>query len=120
MTTLEELVLAVSRSDPKALGVAERAAERLGEHLVWPLQLMRTDRVIVTGPLAPVFGRVGGAFERGLMHVLSGEEVRRLAPEASPDPAALLRRGTYLLAKRLYFHPEDAVHLPQAPKSLGR
>jgi predicted NBD/HSP70 family sugar kinase len=118
--TLEELVSAVTSSDAKALAVAQRAAERLGEQLVWPLSLMRTDRVIVTGPLASVFGRVREAFERGLSHALSAEEIRRLAPEASPDPAALLRRGTFLLAKRLFFHPEDAVHLPQAPKSLGR
>lgn len=115
---LSDLVRLVEAKDPLALRIVREAAGLLGRHLSWPMQLTGTKRVIVTGPMAPAFERVKGAFERGLGHLFTDEEVAAFAVEASPDPSARLQRGAFRLARRLFLYPEESARLPRTPERL--
>ena len=110
---LSDLVRLVEKDDPEALRLTREAAGLLGQHLSWPLQLMNSERILVTGPMAPAFKKVQDAFEKGLGRLFSPDEVAAFRTEASPDPAARLQRGAYLLARRVYMYPDDYRALPR-------
>lgn len=116
--TVDDLVQAVRTGDPTALRAARRAAHLLGKHLVWPIQLMGVQRIVGTGPLAPVFDATRDAFCRGLATLLNPAEISALSPTASPDPQTRMQHGAFLLAQRLFLYPEEYEHLPRTPSSL--
>lgn len=118
-TTLAGFVEQVHASHPPAVRVAREGARFLGEHLAWPIQLMGVQRIIGTGPLAPVFDHTLDAFREGLGVTFSAPEIHALNPMASRDPQTHMRRGAYLLARRLFLFPELYRQLPRTPASLN-
>lgn len=115
---LGDFIRLVQHGDADALRLARAAAETLGRHLAWPLQVMQTDRVRVCGPMAPVFEIVAEHFRRGLAHILTAEEIRRLEPSASPALEERFLRGAHRLARRLFTHPDEYGLLLRTPVSL--
>lgn len=104
--SLTDLVHRVESGEAQAVRVARKALEFLGASLSWPAQMMGTTRMVLTGPLAPVFSRLSAAFERGLGAVFSPEEVKAFRVTVSRDPQASMRRGACLVARRLFLEPE--------------
>lgn len=94
------------------------AAAQLGRHLTPWIQLAASERIVIAGPLATLFPRVAHAFEGGLGQVFSAEEIRRLAPMASPAPEERLRRGAFLLAWRRFLDPRAPHQLIAPPAAL--
>lgn len=115
---LSDLIRLVEHGDGEALRLARHAAELLGRHLAWAIQVMRTDRIRVCGPMAPVFERVKNSFQQGLSVILTPEEIKRLDPAASPAREERFLRGAHRLARRLFTHPDDYSLLLQTPESL--
>ena len=110
---LSDLVRAVEQDEAEAVRLTREAAGLLGQHLAWPLQLMNSERILVTGPMAPAFKKVQDAFEKALGRLFTSPEIAGFHVEASPDPAARLQRGAYLLARRVYMYPDDYRTLPR-------
>ncbi|HMP75145.1 MAG TPA: ROK family transcriptional regulator [Kiritimatiellia bacterium] len=117
---LGDLIRLVEHGDGEALRLARGAAELLGRHLAWAIQVMGTDCIRVCGPMTPVFERVHDAFVRGLSELLTQEEVKRLNPSASPVREERFLRGAHRLARRLFTHPDEYGLLLQTPESLER
>lgn len=115
---LGDLIRLAEHGDGEALRLARSAAELLGRHLAWPMQIMRTDRIRVCGPMAPVFDRVKDSFREGLSIMLTPDEIKRLDPAASPAREERFLRGAHRLARRLFTHPDDYGLLLQTPESL--
>jgi hypothetical protein len=100
------------------LDAAAEAARRLGRYLTWPIQVMGVDRIVVTGPMAPVFSKVRQSFLEGLAETFDEQEQAEFRVEASIDPKTHLLRGAYLVGRRLFFHPENYQALTvRSPKS---
>lgn len=116
---LSELLQRVEHGDDEVLRLARNAAQLLGRHLAWPIQLMGTDHIRVCGPMAPVFDRVKDAFCRGLAELFTPDEVQRLNPTASPAREERFMSGAHRLARRVFTHPEDFHLLLQTVESLG-
>jgi predicted NBD/HSP70 family sugar kinase len=107
--SLEALIAAIQRDDPTALRVSRTAARTLGRNLVWPIQAMNVERIIVTGPLSPIFSKLVPSFCNGLGEILDDEEVASLAPIASDAPQERMQRGAFLMAKENFLHPTEAL-----------
>lgn len=101
-----------------SLAAINRAMFILGEQLVVLLQALRVDRIILTGPMSAVFPRTADAFRRGLLTALGPDDVDRLRVTASSNSQARVQRGAFLLARRLFFHPEEYPALPQSPARM--
>lgn len=117
---LNDLIHLVLRGDAAALAIAREVAETMGRHLAWPVQVMQTDRILVSGPLAPVFALVATDFRRGLGDLLEEKEINRLDPQASPVLEERFLRGAHRLAMRLFSHPHEYELLLRTPTSLAR
>ncbi|MEX2607795.1 MAG: ROK family protein [Kiritimatiellia bacterium] len=104
IATLSGLIDALTTGDKKAVAVLNTAARILGEELIWPLQLAGVERICLTGPLAPVLSMAKAAFCDGLAKGFEGAELERLRPAISEDPAAAMRRGAFLQAKRAFLY----------------
>lgn len=115
---LGEFIRLVESGEREAVRLARGAAELLGRHLAWPIQVMGPDRVCVCGPMAPVFERVKASFREGLSGTLTPEEIKRLDPASSPAGEERFLRGAHRLARRLFTHPDDYALLLQTPGSL--
>ena len=116
-TRLGEYIRLVQHGDPEALRLAHVAAETLGRHLAWPLQLMRTDHIRVCGPMAPVFEEVATSFTQGLATILSQDEIKQLHIQVSPAREERFQRGAHRLARRLCTHQDDYSLLLRTPES---
>jgi len=103
--SLSQLIDAIEAGDRDARRIARQAARLLGESLVWPIQLMSVDRIIINGPIARVFSHVKSAFERGLGTCFNGDEIERFGCRAISDPSTCLREGAQRMAVRLFFYP---------------
>lgn len=102
--TLEELIEAVQSGNAAAVKAAKAAARLLGENLTWLLQITQSDRLIVSGPLSVIFPVVSDSFIEGLSSMFNADEVEALNPEASEDPQAVMQRGAYRLARRIFLY----------------
>lgn len=116
---LQDFMRLVMRGDSGALKVARAAAETMGRHLTWPIQVMQTDRIRVCGPLAPIFALVADDFRKGLADMLTDREIERLDTAASPVLEERFHRGAHRLAQRLFTHPRDYRLLPCTPNGLA-
>lgn len=117
---LNDFIQLALHGDEQALRIARTAAETLGRHLLWAIQVMQVDRIRVSGPMAPVFALVADDFRRGLSELLSEKEIARLDVKASPVLEERFLRGAHRLAQRLFSHPEDYQLLPRSPHALAR
>jgi predicted NBD/HSP70 family sugar kinase len=115
---LNDLIHLVLRGDADAMRVAREAAELLGRHLAFPLQVMQSTRILVSGPLAPVFAMVCGDFRRGLAETFTDKEIAALDPQASPVLEERFLRGAHRLAMRLFSHPQEYGLLLKTPSAL--
>lgn len=106
ITSLKDFRKAVEAGDDDVLKVASAAARLLAESLCWPIQVMECERLIVSGPLSPIFKYVRPALLEGLGTLFSEEEISALNPRASTDPQRAMRDGAARLAKRIYIYPE--------------
>lgn len=116
--SLNDFIQAVMQGDTAALGIAREATETLGRELAWPIQVMQTDRILVCGPLAPVFAMFGMDFRRGLGALFDSREVARLAPQATPWQEERFLRGAHRLAMRLFSRPHEYPLLLRPPSAL--
>ena len=105
--TLDELRNAVLEGNPKAVEAARNAARLLGSGLCWPLQIVQSERLVVTGPLASIFPVVRDAFIEGLATLFDADEIAALDPVASTDAQHAMKTGAARFAHRLFFHPES-------------
>ncbi len=117
---LNDLIQFVLRGDPPALKRAREAAETMGQTLAHAVQIMQVDRILVSGPMAPVFAIVAADFNRGLATILTESEIAKLNPQASPVLEERFLRGAHRLAIRLFSHPDDYRLLLKTPTALGR
>lgn len=104
--SLADLRQAVEAGDAAALKVANEAAYIIGESLCWPIQVRGSERLIITGPLSPIFKYVRPALIEGLATLFSDDEIASLNPQASTDPQIAMQKGAARLARRIYFYPE--------------
>ncbi len=104
---LPELVEAVEGGDQQARAQIRKAARLLGRHLGWPIQLMNVDQILISGPLAPALQSAVGDFQKGLGALFLPDEIKGLTVRVSESPEIRVRRGAYLLAKRLFLYPDE-------------
>jgi predicted NBD/HSP70 family sugar kinase len=97
---------AVESGDVDALKVANEAAYTIGESLCWPIQVRGSERLIITGPLSPIFEHVRPAMIEGLATLFSEDEIASLNPQASKDPQRAMQNGAARLARLIYIYPE--------------
>jgi len=102
--SMTDLVWAACDGHPGVLDALRKAARLLAEELLWPLQLMRAEVILVSGPMAPAVARVRDSFHEGLSRVLGGEELERLEIRISKDPERSMREGAFVQAKRLFLN----------------
>ena len=107
ITSLNDLLRAVETGDADALEVASDAVRTLAKNLCWPIQIMECERLIVSGPLSPIFKHIRPAMLEGLGTLFSDDEIARLDPQASNDPQMAMQKGAARMARRLYIHPES-------------
>lgn len=105
--TLDEFRKAVKNGHPAALKVAQDAARLLGSSLPWALQIMQSERIVISGPLSVIFQYVRDAFIEGLKTIFTENEIEKLNPTASVDPNDALKKGAYRFARRLFFYPDE-------------
>ncbi|MEN8254453.1 MAG: ROK family protein [Verrucomicrobiota bacterium] len=106
ITNLNDLLHAIEAGDADALRVANDAARTLGENLSWPIQIMESERLIVSGPLSPIFKHVRPAMLEGLGALFSEDEIARLNPQSSKDPQRAIHTGAARLARYMYIYLE--------------
>lgn len=105
--TLDEFRKAVKCGHPAALKVAQDAARLLGRSLPWVLQVMQSERIVISGPLSVIFQHVRDSFLEGLRTIFTEKEIEKLDPISSVDPNDALKKGAYRFARRLFFYPES-------------
>ncbi len=105
--SLEAFCDAVLKGNAKALGIAKEAAFTFGKTLTWPLQTMRSERLIISGPLSRIFPMVRNEFVEGLATIFTAAEIAGLNPVSSNDPFAAMQYGAYRCARRKFFYPDD-------------
>jgi len=105
--SLNDLRTAVEDGDSEALAVARSAACTIGKSLCWPIQVRGSERLIVTGPLSPIFTHVRESLVEGLSTLFDEDEIAELDPQASPDPELAMLQGSARLARRLYIYPDS-------------
>lgn len=104
--SLDDLREAICDGDANALKVANAAAYIIGKNLCWPIQVRGSKRLIITGPLSPIFKYIRPALIEGLSTMLSEEEIAALDPQASQDPQRAMLEGASRLAQLIYIYPE--------------
>lgn len=104
--SLDDLRESISDGDAGALKVANKAAYIIGKNLCWPIQVRGSKRLIITGPLSPIFEYIRPALIEGLSTLFSEEEIAALDPQASHDPQRAMRDGAARLAQLIYIYPE--------------
>ena len=105
--SLDDLRSAVLSGHPEAVEAARSAARLLGSSLCWLLQIMQSERLLVSGPLASIFPVVRDSFIEGLSSLFDDAEISSLNPVASEDAQRAMQTGAHLFSKRLFFHPEN-------------
>ncbi len=104
--SLDDFRQAIEDGDGDALKVANKAAYIIGKNLCWPIQVRGSKRLIITGPLSPIFEYVRPALIEGLSTLFSEEEIAALDPQASHDPQLAMQDGASRLAQLIYIYPE--------------
>ncbi len=115
---LNDFIQVVMQGDATALRVARQAVETLGRELAWPIQVMQTKRILICGPLAPVFALFIEDFRRGLGALFDNREIAGLAPQVTPWQEERFLRGAHRLATRLFSRPSEYGLLLRTPSSL--
>lgn len=105
--SMEAFCDAVLGGNAEALKIAGAAAYTLGKSLTWTLQIMQSNRVIISGPLSRIFPMVRGEFVDGLATIFTATEIAGLNPVSSNDPFAAMQYGAYRCARRKFFYPDD-------------
>jgi predicted NBD/HSP70 family sugar kinase len=105
--SLADLRQAIEAGDADALETARKAAFTIGKNLCWPIQVRGSERLIITGPLSPIFRHVRDSLIEGLATLFSAEEIAALDPQASTDPQLAMQRGSARLARRMYIYPKS-------------
>ena len=103
---VEDFANAVLGGNTRALEIAKVAAFTLGESLTWSLQVMKSKRLIVTGPLSRIFNLVRKEFIDGLSSIFTENKIAELNPIPSSDPFAAMQYGAYRCARRQFFYPD--------------
>ncbi len=104
--SLEDLRIAVLSGHPAAVKTACDAARLLGSSLCWPLQIVQSERLVISGPLASIFPVIRSALMEGLSSIFEEKEIAILNPSASEDAQLAMQTGAYRFARRLFFYPE--------------
>lgn len=104
--SLEDFRSAVLSGHPEAVKTACDAARLLGCSLCWPLQIMQSERLVVSGPLSSFFPVIRTALIEGLSSIFERKEIEMLNPVASEDAQLAMQTGAYRFARRLFFYPE--------------
>lgn len=107
--TLKDLTDAVLAGNATAIQTTCSAARTIGENLCMPLQMMKTQRLIIGGPLSILFPVVRDSFFEGLSTVFEKEEISALNPTASQDYEQALQNGAYIYAHQQFLYPEPEI-----------
>jgi predicted NBD/HSP70 family sugar kinase len=105
--SLESFRDAVLEGRSAALEIAGSAAYTLGKSLGWPLQVMQSDRIIISGPLSSIFPMVRDQFVDGLATTFTEEEISKFNPVASQDASFAMQHGAFRCARRAFFYPDE-------------
>jgi predicted NBD/HSP70 family sugar kinase len=105
--SLESLRNAVLGGHAAALEVAGAAAYTLGKNLAWPLQVMKSERLIVSGPLSSIYPAIKDRFIEGLSTIFNDEQIKGLNPVSSLDSAHSMQYGAFRCALRQFFYPDE-------------
>ena len=89
-----------------ATEIAAEAAYTLGKNMVWPLQVMQSNRIVVTGLLSNIFPIVRDRFIEGLGTFFTDNEISVLNPVASTDVSSALQYGAFCCARRHFLYPD--------------
>lgn len=104
---VEDFCNAVLSGNSEALEVAKVAAFTLGKTLTWSLQVMKSERLIVSGPLSKIFPMVRNEFVEGLATIFTEVQIAQLSPVSSNDPYSAMQYGAYRCARRQFFYPDE-------------
>jgi predicted NBD/HSP70 family sugar kinase len=103
---LSDFIRTVEEGNQKALKIAREAARCISLNLCWALQVMRSERLIVSGPLSRIFKHVRSAMAEGLQTIFTDEEVAALDPQASADYQLAMQKGAARSARRLFIYSD--------------
>ncbi|RKX41683.1 MAG: hypothetical protein DRP64_11065 [Verrucomicrobia bacterium] len=104
--SLETFSQAVLDGQAAAMAVAEEAAYTFGKNIIWPLQIMQANRIIVSGLLSNIFPVVRDRFIEGLGTFFTEDEISALNPVASTDVSRALQHGAFRCARRQLLYPD--------------
>ena len=105
--SLETFSRAILDGQAAATTIAKEAAYTLGKNSVWPLQIMQSDRIVITGFLSNIFPVVRDRFIEGLGVFFTEDEISAFDPVGSLDPTLALQQGAFHYARRQFFHPDS-------------
>ena len=103
---LSDFIRAVENGDENALRIANEAARCISLNLCWALQVMRSERLIISGPLSRIFKYVRPSMIEGLKTIFTEEEVTVLNPQASADSQIAMQKGAARSAQRLFIYSD--------------
>ncbi len=106
ISRLSDLIEAAKNDNQKVLDELSAASRVLGIQMSWIVQFLGIDRIVFTGPMSEVFGKVRASFCEGLAVHLTNEEIESVNPIASPDPLERIIKGSCNLARYMFFHPD--------------
>lgn len=104
---LNDFIHAVESGNHDARRIASEAAQVISKNLCWAIQVMRSKRLIISGPLAAIFKYVRPAMIEGLKGIFTDEEIAGLNLQASADPQLSMQKGAARLAQRLFIYSDS-------------
>lgn len=105
--SLDLFIQAVLSSDADAVRVANDAAYLLGCNICWAQQLMKIERLVISGALSAIFPVVRPSLIRGLSKMFNEQEIAALDPVASTDVRVTMQQGAFRIAHRQFFFPSE-------------
>ncbi len=105
--SLESFRHAVLDGNTEAVKVAGDAAYILGKNLAWPLQVMRSNQLIVSGPLSSIYSAIEERFIEGLGTAFNASEIAALNVVCSTDVENTMQVGAFNCARRRFFYPDE-------------
>ncbi len=105
--TIQEFVTRINAGDPAVLAVIREAAGVLAESLYWLLELFGVDTIIFVGNFCQVFPKFEAEFREGLQKMRTKAAADRIHLMASGNPLENIQIGTALMARHVFFYPDE-------------
>ena len=104
--------------DAETVATLRQAAEKLAEHLYWPLELFGVDTVLFLGAFTRYFEVFAESFRKGLEVMRPPEAAAGITLLPSDDPEGDLSVGSALMARHFFLYPEEPLKCRGAYKNV--